>query len=371
MQAPDVATLTQQVLWVAFFIAVAFGAVAQRTHFCTMGAVADVVHLGDWTRARMWAGAIGTAMLGFAALAGGGWIDPAASFYTTPRLLWLSHVLGGLMFGFGMVLGSGCGSKTLVRLGGGNLKSLVVFLVLGLSAYMTLRGVTAVLRVATVDQVAWQLPVGQDLPALLAGPDAALRRQWAGGLGAALGLALWAWVLARREGRSADVLLGALGVGGAVAAMWWASGVLGYLPEHPRTLEPAYLASNSRTLESLSFVAPVAYTLDWLMLFSDRSNLISLGVVSTAGVVLGSAAAALAGRRFRWEGFAGVDDLAQHLVGATLMGVGGVTAVGCTIGQGLSGVSTLSLGSFIALAAILAGAVLALRYQVWRLERSE
>jgi uncharacterized protein len=369
MQAPDVAALTSQVLWVAFFIAVAFGAVAQRTHFCTMGAVADVVHLGDWTRARMWAGAIGTAMVGFAALAAGGWIDPAASFYTTPRLLWLSHALGGLMFGFGMVLGSGCGSKTLVRLGGGNLKSLVVFLVLGLSAYMTLRGVTAVLRVATVDQVAWALPVGQDLPALLAGSDAALRRQWAGGLGATLGLALWAWVLARREGRSAEVLLGALGVGGAVVAMWWTSGVLGYLPEHPQTLEPAYLASNSRTLESLSFVAPVAYTLDWLMLFSDRSNLISLGVVSTAGVVAGSAVAALASRRFRWEGFANVEDLAHHLVGATLMGVGGVTAVGCTIGQGLSGVSTLSLGSFIALAAILAGAVLALRYQVWRLER--
>jgi hypothetical protein len=108
---------------------------------------------------------------------------------------------------------------------------------------------------------------------------------------------------------------------------------------------------------------------DWLILFSDKSKTLTVGIVSVFGVVLGSAAVALATRSFRWEGFAGTEDTANHVVGAVLMGVGGVTAMGCTIGQGLSGVSTLALGSFIAFGGIVGGAVLALRYQMWRLER--
>jgi uncharacterized membrane protein YedE/YeeE len=123
-------------------------------------------------------------------------------------------------------------------------------------------------------------------------------------------------------------------------------------------------------MESLSFVAPIAYTLDWLMFFSDKSKVLTIGIVATGGMVVGSAAVALASRTFRWEGFRDAGDTANHLIGALLMGVGGVTGLGCTIGQGLSGVSTLALGSFIALAAIIAGAVAALRYQIWRLDRA-
>jgi len=135
-------------------------------------------------------------------------------------------------------------------------------------------------------------------------------------------------------------------------------------------LQEAFVATNSRRMESLSFVAPVAYTLDWLMFFSDKAKLLSLGIVSVVGVVVGSAAYALASRSFRWEGFRDAQDTANHLAGAVLMGVGGVTALGCTIGQGLSGMSTLSLTSFVAVAAIIAGAVAALRWQIWRVERS-
>jgi hypothetical protein len=167
-----------------------------------------------------------------------------------------------------------------------------------------------------------------------------------------------------------DVLLGGVGIGGVVAAVWWVSGRLGYLPEHPQTLEPTFLVTNSRSMESLSFVSPVAYTLDWLILYSDKSKVLTLGVVSTLGVMAGSWLMAMATRTFRWEGFRGVEDTANHLVGALLMGVGGVTAMGCTIGQGLSGLSTLAVGSVLALAAIMAGAVLGLRWQTWRLERS-
>ncbi|MCA0244220.1 MAG: YeeE/YedE family protein [Proteobacteria bacterium] len=370
MQESDLPGLVQQVLWASFALAVVFGAIAQRTHFCTMGAVADIVNIGDWARMRMWALALGVAMLGFNAMVALGWVEAKNSIYAAPRLLWLSNALGGLLFGFGMVLASGCGSKTLVRIGGGNLKSLVVFMMLGLSAYMTLRGLTAVWRVATVDAAALTLAPGQDLPSLLAAATGASRQALALGVGGVLGLALVAFALARREGRSGDVLLGGVGIGAVIAAVWWVSGRLGYLPEHPQTLEPTFLATNSRSMESLSFVSPVAYALDWLILYSDKSKTLTIGIVSVFGVIVGSGLVALLTRSFRWEGFGGVEDTANHLAGAALMGVGGVTAMGCTIGQGLSGVSTLAIGSFIALAAIIVGAVLGLRWQTWRLERS-
>ena len=359
--------LQQQVLWAALALGLAFGAIAQRTHFCTMGAVADVVNIGDWSRMRMWVLAIGVAMLGFNAMVGLGWVKAANTVYAGPALLWLSQAVGGLMFGFGMVLASGCGSKTLVRIGGGNLKSVMVFGVLGLSAWATMKGITAVLRTTTVDQVSLVLPGGQDLPTLAAGLGGTpgQRALLIGGL---LGAALVAWALARREGRSGEVLLGGLGLGGLVVALWWVSGVLGHVAEHPQTLEEAFLATNSQRMESFSFVAPLAYVLDGLVFFSDASKRLTQGMVLVVGVILGSAAVALSSRSFRWEGFRGVEDTANHLVGAVLMGVGGITALGCTIGQGLSGLSTLSLGSFIASAAIVAGAVAALRWQVWRLE---
>ena len=360
--------LQQQVLWAALALGIAFGAIAQRTQFCTMGAVADVVNIGDWSRMRMWALAMGVAMLGFNAMVALGWVKAANTVYAAPELLWLSQAVGGLMFGFGMVLASGCGSKALVRIGGGNLKAVVVFLVLGFSAFATLRGVTAVLRVNTLDRVQVALPGGQDLPTLLAGLGGT-PGQRALLLGGLIGGALVLWALARREGRHADVLLGGLGIGALVAGAWWVSGVLGHVAEHPQTLEEVFLATNSQRMESFSFVAPVAYVLDGLIFYSDASKRLTQGMVLVVGVVIGSALVALASRSFRWEGFRGVEDTANHLVGAALMGVGGVTAVGCTVGQGLSGLSTLSLGSFIAVAGIVVGAVAALRWQVWRLER--
>jgi hypothetical protein len=370
MQESHLPALTAQVLWAAFFLAAAFGAIAQKTHFCTMGAVADIVNMGDWSRMRMWVLAIAVAMIGFNAMVALGWVEAGKSIYGGARLIWLSNLVGGLMFGFGMVLASGCGSKTLVRIGGGSLKSLIVFAVLGIAAYATMRGVFAVARVASIDAVALTLPAGQDLPSLLAWASGAPRQVLALALGGGLGLALMAWVMSEPAGRSGEVWLAGAGIGAVVAGVWWVSGVFGHLAEHPATLEEAFLAStNPQRMEALTFVAPIGYTIDWLILFSDRSKVATIAVVSTVGVIAGSAVVALATRSFRWEGFAGTEDTANHLVGAVLMGVGGVTAMGCTVGQGLSGLSTLALGSFIAMAGILAGAVGAIRYQMWRLER--
>ncbi|MES2990640.1 MAG: YeeE/YedE family protein [Pseudomonadota bacterium] len=370
MQDIDLTALATIVLWAAFGLSALFGAIAQRTHFCTMGAVSDIVNMGDWTRMRMWVMAMGVAIIGFNLMVAAGWLDAGKSIYGGPRFLWLSALVGGALFGFGMVLASGCGSKTLVRIGGGNLKSLVVFVVLGVSAFATLKGITAVARVATVDTVAITLGTGQDLPSLLAASTGVAKGTLAAVLGLVIGGALIAWALARAEGRTGESLLAGLGVGAIIAGVWYVSGRLGYVAEDPNTLQEAFVATNSGRMESLSFVAPVAYTLDWLMFFSDKSKLLTIGIVSVVGVVAGSAAYSLLTKSFRWEGFRNAGDTANHLVGAVLMGIGGVTALGCTIGQGLSGMSTLSLTSFVAVAAIIAGAVAALRYQVWRIERS-
>ena len=363
-------TLTTQVLWAAFFLAVIFGAIAQRTHFCTMGAVSDIVNMGDWTRMRMWGMAIGVAMIGFYTMAVAGLIDPAKTLYASSRFIWRSARGGGLLFGFGMVLASGCGSKTLVRIGGGNLKSVVVFVIMAVSAFATLKGITAVVRVATVDRVTVDFAVNAALPNWL---SATVGLSVAGAglvLALGVGLALIIWALVGRDFVRFENLLAGFGLGAVIVAMWWVSGHLGHVLEHPETLQEAFLATNSGRAEALSFVSPVAYTVDWLMFFSDKSKLLTVGVVSVFGVVVGSAICSLSTRNFRWEGFRDAEDTANHLVGAVLMGVGGVAAMGCTVGQGLSGISTLSATSIVAVASIVAGCVAALKYQIWRLGKS-
>ena len=369
MQVSELSALNTQVLAAAFILSLIFGAITQRTHFCTMGAVSDVVNMGDWTRMRQWALAIGVAMAGFAVLAYAGLIDPAKTIHASNRWLWLSAAVGGALFGFGMVLASGCGSKTLVRVGGGSLKALIVMLVMGLTAFATLKGITAVLRVATVDQVVVEFSTIANLPHFAAAAFGVSPLLAGLVLGLGLGGALIVWALTGAEFCRFDNLLGGIGIGAVIVAMWWVSGHLGFVAEHPETLQEAFLATNSGRSEAMSFVAPIAYALDWLMFYSDKSKVLTLGVVSVFGVVAGSALTALATRSFRWEGFGGTEDVANHLVGAVLMGVGGVTAMGCTIGQGLTGLSTLGATSFVAFAAILAGAVAAFKYQMWRLDR--
>lgn len=369
MQELELASLTATVLWSAFAMAAIFGAIAQRSHFCTMGAIADIVNMGDWSRMRMWVLAIAVAMLGFNAMVAMGWVQASDSIYSGPRILWLSLAVGGLMFGFGMVLASGCGSKNLVRAGAGNLKAWIVLLVMGVSAFATLKGITAVARVATVDRVAIELSSAQDLPSLLATAIGIGTPLSAALVGLVIAAALIAWVLRKPQGRDPLIWLGGAGIGAVVVIVWWISGRMGLLEEHPDTLGRTFLATNSRGMEALSMVAPLGFALDWLLFYSDASKHLTLGIVSMVGVVVGSAVMALSTREFRWEGFGNVEDIANHLIGASLMGVGGVTALGCTIGQGISGVSTLSLGSLLALTAIVCGALAALRYQVWRIDR--
>jgi len=370
----DVERLRLTVLWLSFALSCGLGAVMQRTHFCTLGAVADWVNMGDLTRMRMWLFAIAVAIIGTGLLTANGVIDSTRSLYTGPKLLWLSNLTGGLCFGVGMVLASGCGSKTLVRIGGGSLKSLVVFLVMGLTAYMTLRGVLSMGRTQWLDPVMIDLGSGQDLPRWLmqripqAGGIDLSRMQ--GGLSVFIGLALILFCVFDRHFRRAEPLMGGLGVGLCVVAGWLISGHLGYLAENPLTLEESFIGTNSGRIESFSFVAPTAYALELLMLWSDSTRVMTIGITSVIGMITGSAIVSLITGRFQWEAFRGVDDMTAHLLGGALMGFGGVTAVGCTIGQGLSGLSTLALGSLLVFGAVIAGGWLGIQWQVWRLERS-
>jgi hypothetical protein len=359
------------IVGLGFLLGGAFGFIGNKTNFCTMGAVSDIVNMGDWTRMRMWLLAIAVAVLGVGVLQATGQVDTTKSIYASPSLPWLSHIVGGALFGVGMSLASGCTSKTLIRIGGGNLKSLVVFFVLGISAYVTLKGLFGVWRVATLDTVALKLGTTQDLGTILA---AAL------GLGQAtakwlvplvLGGALLVFSLASRSARTFDTLLGGIAVGLIVVGGWYVTGHVGYVAEHPETLQEAFIATNSNRPESLSLVAPFAYTLELLMFWSDKSKHVTFGIATALGIVAGSLAYALASRTYREESFPNAQDLKRHLLGAILMGFGGITALGCTIGQGLSGVSTLAIGSFLTAVSIVAGSAAMMKYDYWRLMRSE
>jgi len=353
----------------AFALAFVFGAVANKTEFCTMGAVSDWVNMGHTGRMRMWLLAIGVAILGANALHFAGAIDLSKSIYPGPNFTWLSYIVGGFLFGVGMTLGSGCGSKTLVRIGGGNLKSVVVFIVTGIVAYMTLRGIFGAFRVNVLEQASVTLQGGQDLPNLFSrlGGD---KRTWMLALSALLGGGLIAYAYASKDFRANfDYTLGGVVTGLVVVGGWYVSGHIGYVAEDPQTLQEAFVATNTGRMEAFSFVAPLAFALEYLMLWTDKSKIITYGIASAAGVILGSLAYALASRKFRWEGFRDAEDTATHLVGGALMGFGGITALGCTIGQGISGFSTLALGSIITFCAIVAGSAATMKWQYARMMR--
>jgi len=330
-----------------------------------MGAVSDWINMGDLGRMRMWLLAIAVALLGSSALHLAGVIDLGKSIYPGPNFTWLSYIVGGFLFGVGMTLGSGCGSKTLIRIGHGSLKSLVVYVFLGIAAYMTLRGILGAFRVEVLEKASLTLAQGQDLPSLLVFIPFSRAT-----LAILVGGALVAFVYADREFRgSFDYTLGGVVTGLVVVGGWYVSGHIGHLAEDPNTLQEAFVRTNTGRMESFSFVSPLAYTLEYLMFWTDKSKVITYGIASAAGVIAGSAAYALATRTFRWEGFRDAEDTAAHVIGGLLMGFGGITALGCTIGQAITGFSTLALGSIITFVCIVAGSAATMKLQYWRMTR--
>ena len=370
MREATPAELAPYVVWGAFLLAFVFGAVGNKTSFCTMGAVSDWINMGHLGRMRMWLVAIAVALLGSSALHLAGVVDLSKSIYPGSNFTWLSYIVGGFLFGVGMTLGSGCGSKTLIRIGAGNLKSLVVYVFLGLAAYMTLRGLFGAFRVEVLEKASLTLSTGQDLPSLLTRVIPLSKSAWTVTLAVLVGGAMLAFAYADKEFRSTfDYTLGGVVTGLVVVGGWYVSGHLGYLAEDPSTLQEAFVRTNTGRMESFSFVSPLAYTLEYLMFWTDKSKVVTYGIASAAGVIAGSAAYALATRTFRWEGFRDAEDTAMHVIGGLLMGFGGITALGCTIGQAITGFSTHALGSIITFIAIVAGAAATMKLQYWRISR--
>ncbi|MCU0840322.1 MAG: YeeE/YedE family protein [Thiobacillaceae bacterium] len=356
--------VAQMVAWGGFILAFIFGYVANKTSFCTMGAVSDIVNMGEWGRMRAWLLAIAIATLGTSILVYTGDLDITKTYYTRETFYWLAALVGGVTFGIGMTLASGCGQRTLVRLGSGNLKSVVVFLFLGYSALLTMNGIFRVFldEVLRGEMFTIRLEHMQTLPGLLhmEGPESHLM------VGGIVSLGLLVFVFANREFRhNLDNILAGLVIGLVVVGGWYVTGKIG-LAEN-EFMEMSYVGTDSKLAESMTFVGPLAYTMDLWAYWRDKS--VTFGIASVFGVVLGSFVYAVFNRSFRWEYFTSPQDMFRHLIGAALMGFGGVTAMGCTIGQGVTGMSTLAVSSAIVLAGIIGGAAVTMRIQYYLMMR--
>ena len=360
---------TDAVLLLAFGLAILLGWVVARSHFCTMGALSDWLFMRDATRLRQWALALAVGTGGLALMSVLGWVSPEQTIYANPRFPWASYLLGGSLFGVGMVLASGCPTKNLVRLGGGSLKALVVLLVMGMSALATMRGLPGRLRVSMLDPLTTGVDAGPFIGQWLASLTGWSQSTGIWVLAGTVFVALLIWVLRDRGFLQFHNLLAGLGVGAVLLLSWVVSGVVAYVPEHPQTLESVFVATGSGRMEGLSLTGPVAQWLDAFMYLADSGKRITFGMALVPGVVLGAALSAWMSGHFRWEGFTQTADLARHLAGGVLMGFGGVSAMGCTFGQGLTGLSTLNWGSLVAVAAMVSGALAALRVQWWMAER--
>jgi uncharacterized membrane protein YedE/YeeE len=341
----------------AFAIGIVFGGIGNKTNFCTMGAVSDWVNMGDKNRLRAWFLAIGLAMIISQIMRRTGLVDLGEAIYLTPNFGWLGYLVGGFLFGIGMTLASGCGQRTLVRVGGGNLKSLVAMLFLALTAYMTMRGLLALVRVNVIEVTNVSLAAGsQGIDSLLGAAlgiknRAALTWAVTGSLGG--GLIIYAFWSADFR-RSFDNLLAGIVIGLIIPAGWYVTGVVGF-----DDFEPV-------RLESYTFIAPTAESLQYLMTFTGST--ISFGVAAVFGVILGSFLYVILTRKFRLETFSDRGDMVRHILGAIAMGFGGVLALGCTIGQGVTGMSTLALGSLLSLVSIVFGSALTMKIEYHRLD---
>ena len=337
---------TNITVFAGLIIGLAYGCIGLLSGFCMMSGLRGWWAEGDGRLIRTYALAMGIAIAASQLLAARGLFDLNKSIYLQPSFSAPVMFFGGLLFGYGMVLSNGCGARALVLLGRGNLRSFVVVIVLGIFAETTLKGLIAPARIAAVQLT--QLTVkAASLPAVLSslGLSASLARGLAASL---IGAALIIFALAHAPFRNSpgQVIAGFL-VGLLIAAGWYATGNLG-----ADEFNPAQLVS-------LTFIAPIADSLQYVML--STGSTLNFSIASVGGVLAGSLVTALATGRFCWEGYQSTRHMLRSAGGAALMGVGGVMALGCSIGQGLAGLSTLALASFIAVAGILCGAAVGLR----------
>ena len=375
-------TIHIQVLLAAFLIAVVIGAVANKTNFCTMGAVSDLTNMGSTGRIRAWLFAMAVALIGLLVLEATGAVTlPNNTFppYRTANFAWLRYALGGLMFGLGMTLGSGCGNKTFVRIGGGNLKSLVLLVCFAApAAYWMLWGEIGGKGFFDTFFMSWIGPTvvdlggfgikSQELGAIvggLAGVEDTKTLHLV--LGALIALAMLVYVFRSTDfRRSFDNILGGAVIGLAIVAGWWITG--GPWGTEWKDFAEFQTDVPSRVaVQSYTFISPMGDAARYVLQPSNLS-LVNFGVMALVGVIVGSFLYSIVTRKFRIEWFANFKDFLAHAVGGILMGIGGVLSMGCTIGQGVTGVSTLALGSILTFIAIVFGAALTMKVQYHMLD---
>ena len=336
-----------------FIAGLAFGAVANRTNFCTMGALSDIYFMGDFCRFRAWILAIAIAIIGSQALHVSGKINLYESIYQTANLSWLGAIIGGLIFGFGMTMASGCANKNLVRIGGGNLKSIIVILVMGIFAYMTLRGLLGIARIeletlSNIDltKIGLKSQGMVDIVALFFGTKAENIR-----IGFSIlfcGLLIYFCFKDASFRSSRTNIIGGILIGSFVPLGWWITGVIGFDDFDPTPLF------------SFTFVSPAGESIQYLMTFTGST--INFGIATVGGIILGSFLTAISNGSFHIESFNDTCDMKRHMIGAAIMGIGGVMALGCTVGQGITGISTLAIGSLIVLISIILGGFFGFKY---------
>lgn len=376
-----------------FVIAFIMGAIVNKTHFCTMGAVSDWINMGDTGRFRAWGLAIGVALLGVVLLEMAGMVNANGSYppYRNGQLIWAENLLGGILFGIGMTIAGGCGNKCLVRIGAGNLKSIFVFLIIGVVAYFMLnpfpgsdKTLYSLLFYPWLNPLAVNMGNSQDLGSVIAGEDNALMARLV--IGLVIGLFLvWLAFKSKDFRSSSDFALGGIAVGLCVLAAWYVtSNISVVIDEQPYPLTQYYgewdmLAESEEGkpaigaalgAQSFTFINPMGQTVGYAA-GGFNSSLLTFGIMAFFGVMAGSLAWALVSRTFRIEWFASASDVINHVLGAVLMGIGGVLAMGCTVGQAITGVSTLAIGSFIAFAGIVLGSALTMKVQFYKMMYEE
>jgi uncharacterized protein len=337
---------TTIVILAALVIGLIYGAIGLVSGFCLMSSLRGWWADGDGRLVRTYALAMGIGIAASQLLASFDYVDLGKSIYLQPTFSAPLMFFGGLLFGYGMVMSNGCGSRALVLLGRGNLRSFVVVIVLGIFAEMTLKGLIAPTRAALLQLSQTTVKV-TSLPAALSviGLHGAPARMLpALAIGAALVVFAFAHAPFRR---SPGQVMAGLVVGLLVAAGWFVTGYLGADDFNPVPVT------------SLTFIAPIADTLQYAMLSTGLT--LNFGIATVVGVFAGSLITALLTGRFHWEGFTSPRHMLRSAGGAALMGSGGAMAYGCSVGQGLTGLSTLALTSFVAVAGILLGTAAGLR----------
>ena len=367
----DPRTLTLIVVWGALVLGLALGAVGQATRFCVRGAIADWVAFRGPGRLVSWLLAVAVGGICVQALVSAGLFDAGRTIYWSDRFPWLSYLIGGTLFGYGMILGGGCPQRCLVKAGQGDLKAAATLIVVAIVALMTLRGAFAPLRAGTLDTVAATLAGPQDLGGVLgrALSVSPTLIRWAVTSALAAAVFVLAWRVRARI--DAAHWIGGVVVGLLVGAAFFLTGGIGFLSEHPETLEPAWLGTQSRRPEALSFSAPMGHALDLLTMWSDKATVATFGVMLSLGVLLGAFVASKLRGDFRLESFRTPLEMRDHATGAVLMGFGGVTALGCSVGNGVTGLAMLSTGAGLAVLGISAGAWLAASRQLRAAEAAE